>query len=195
MNIIQQNRALIVTEVRKYIELATKLYGYDFDMPHVRFDLRGTRGGWAKQVSWELNFNEALMLDNMNDYITNTVPHEVAHLVDGKLFRDDTPGIVYTRSGRPRRAKRDIHGASWKRVMSAFGVQAENITRCHEMDTSKVKRSKTVTRFEYKCECGYVGQIGHKHHKAIQYKNALVTWKYCKHRIKREHFVVAKVVQ
>lgn len=189
-------RTLMVNQVRRYIETASKLYNWHFTMPRVRFDLTGKVGGWAKSSTWELNFNEGLMVDNVTDYLNNTVPHEVAHLVDGKLFRRDPEGlsaIRFTRSGRPRRAKRDIHGASWRKVMKDFGI--ENAERCHEMDVSATRRVVTKTRAEYKCHCGLAGgTLTVKMHRQIQSMGSRRYWKKCKHTILASHFVTIKDV-
>ena len=92
----------------------------------------------------KVEFNSVLLMENLDDFLGQTVPHEVAHCVDdlldartrwmkGALRRWD-----YTRP----------HGKSWARVMGWFGCPA---TRCHSYDTSNIQTGRK--RFEYACDC------------------------------------------
>jgi len=130
-----------------YIDLASELYGMDFEVPRVRYDIRGTTAGQARAYQWAVRFNPVLLQENFEDMIEQTVPHEVAHLV--------------ARKKTPYRIK--PHGHEWKQIMRDFGKSA---TRCHDYDTSNarawrrnVSRSSVMApsrpreRFPYECSC------------------------------------------
>lgn len=176
----------IKAEVSRWIEVANNHYkpALPFTMPRVRFDLRGTTAGWAKWQKWEVNFNAVLLIENYEDFIATTVPHEVAHLIDG--IQQDRAGAnrtyVYTsRFGRRRRSKRDIHGDSWRAVMKVFGIVAS--ARCHDYDTTNSRVGNRI-RYEYTCHCpGKIMRAGNKIHTHIQLGNAKKYYeRACKHR-------------
>lgn len=119
------------------------LQKYQIKGVNIRFDLRGTvagQAGWKRAKTWssafsgskmdvydfKLRFNTHYLNDNFEDMLNNTVPHEVAHLIDA---------IRHGKSG---------HGFLWKSIMRELGCKPE---RCHDYDMSHVY-SHTV-----KCAC------------------------------------------
>jgi SprT protein len=134
-----------------------------FRRPSVKYALRGTTAGTAHPGKWELNFHPVLAAENWEDYINNTVPHEVAHLIDYDVYRRDAELAARQSMFRGRRQKRSIHGPTWKSIMRILGCDP---SRCHSYDTSGVARRKT--RHNYHCTCGHVWELGPKYHKNIQ---------------------------
>lgn len=102
-----------------------------FPRPQVSFKLRGQKAGVAHLHENLLRFNPQLYLENQADFLQQTVPHEVAHLVAHQLFGE---GI-------------QAHGQEWQLIMQ--GVYELPPKRCHSY---AVKRRAT-TRFIYRCPC------------------------------------------
>lgn len=104
--------------------------GKDIKMPTVSYNKGGTTAGTANQGTWHIELNPVLLVENQNQMINDTVPHEFAHLVTGQLYPDTKR--TWSKKGRP-------HGAEWQYIMRVLGV---NPSRCHTMDVSSVKRIK-----------------------------------------------------
>lgn len=122
--IAEQARALIAFAER---ELAVRL-----PVPEIRFDLRGQAAGQAHLRGAFLRFNPILLEENPEAFMAQTVPHEVAHVVVGRLFPRARP-----------------HGEEWKQVMRLFGADPQ---RCHQFDTSRAT-TRRLRRFTYRCDC------------------------------------------
>lgn len=121
--------------IEKYFELAKKIWPFqlrDWKKPTLSFDLRGTTAGTANLRNNHIRINPVLFDQNKQDYFSDTIPHEVAHLVAFIVFGDTG------------------HGKDWKFTMTRFGCDP---SRCHSYDVSSVKISKTITRFLYNCGC------------------------------------------
>lgn len=88
--------------IEKYREL-------EFKDVRIAFDLEGTDAGqMVYDGQYHLRFNEEMMNHNPIDFIENTIPHEVAHLVVAKQWGRHT----------------DPHGTKWHSVMKMFNVDA-----------------------------------------------------------------------
>jgi SprT protein len=102
-----------------------------FRRPEVSLRLRGQKAGVAHLQENLLRFNPTLYAQNREDFLRQTVPHEVAHLIAQAL---------YGRRIRP-------HGAEWQTIMrEVFALQP---LRCH----SYAVQRRPVTRFVYLCAC------------------------------------------
>ena len=125
--------------------------GVTFSTPYIDYTLRGTVGGMADLTNWKVLVNSILLMENLEDYIENTIPHEVAHLVDYKVHGTQYKGH-----------KRTVHGYSWQSVMRLFGCDP---SRCHSYDVSRAQVKKKA-KFHYKClGCDkdfFVGPVRHK---------------------------------
>ena len=100
-------------------------------LPTINFDLRGTCAGqahttWANGIPTPklLRFNPTLGAANFEDFLADTVTHEVAHLV---------AAIAYKKRG---------HGTLWRHVCRELGMR--EVTRCHQYDTSILPNRKTA---------------------------------------------------
>lgn len=115
--------------VKYYVDLANTKFNLHLTYPSVLFAIRGTNAGTANAGTNTIKFNPTLLRENPDEFIQDTVPHEVAHLV--ARLRHLGKAI-------------DPHGAEWRNVMWAFGCQA---TRCHSFDVSNVPtRATSVPR-------------------------------------------------
>nr|WP_300309688.1 SprT-like domain-containing protein [Halomonas sp.] len=120
--------------------------------PEVWFDLRGKSAGQAHFGRKGLRFNVPLLEDNRAAFLTEVVPHEVAHwmvwhLEDGPLFRP--------------------HGREWQTVMVRLFGLPPNVTHC--FDTAR----SSPAPYRYRCDC-------REHHFSAQrHANARAGREYC----------------
>lgn len=111
--------------------LAEQHFARPFERPRVSLNLRGQKAGIAYLQRNLLRFNEQLYRENQQDFLQQTVPHEVAHLLAQALYGDRI---------RP-------HGREWQGLMTGlFGLPAH---RCHDYAVPQ-RRS---TRYLYRCSC------------------------------------------
>jgi SprT protein len=93
-------------------------------------------GGLAYTKRAVVEFNAVLLIENVAHYMSDIIPHEVAHVVAHAVY------------AQHRRIA--PHGAEWQYVMhSVFGVEPN---RTHGMNTRNV-RSRGARKFEYTCAC------------------------------------------
>ncbi|SDH40504.1 SprT protein [Pseudomonas flavescens] len=121
----------IHARVEACYQQAEAFFKQHFKRPEVSFKLRGQKAGVAHLTENKLRFNPQLYRENQEDFLRQTVPHEVAHLVAHQLF-----GL-----------RIQPHGEEWQLIMR--GVYELPAHRCHNYD---VKR-RQVSRFIYRCEC------------------------------------------
>ena len=129
----------VAQTVRQAEHQARAFYGLDLPEATIELTLRGRCAGQARIERGGrtlLRFNRQLLVENRDDFLTTTVPHEVAHLVVNWPYRK--------RRQRPR-----PHGQEWQTVMrDCFGLAPE---RCHSYQTTP---ARIVPRpFIYACIC------------------------------------------
>lgn len=170
-NVPANIKARIERKLLDCIKVAETHYRQTFKYPTVSYNLRGRTAGVAKCNRWEVDFNSVLLMENVDDFIERTVPHEMAHLVDYKLHPENFKSTVTrTRSGRIRRTKRDIHGMTWKCIMMLFGASTD---RCHTYDTTNAQvKKKTSAKHVWKCSCGVEMKLGPVRHNRMMSGNA-----------------------
>mgnify|MGYP000996666110 CR=1 FL=1 len=113
--------------------LAEKLYGRHFELPTIVWDLRGLCAGRAQWPSNRIRLNPIFLTENPEAFIRQTVPHEIAHLVNRSLFG----------------AAVKSHGPEWKNVMRGFGLEP---LRCHNYVVTHSSFRKQ-RRHHYFCSC------------------------------------------
>lgn len=147
----------VYREVENFISLFNSKSKKKVYMPEIRFDLKGKTGGTFEynRVTGEnfININKEL-LEKYQDEYSQTIGHEVAHYITYSVI-----GEEFTRNGR-----RQVHGKNWKAVMKMLGLDPK---RCHNYDTSDLKKVKKVTYYSYTCDCGYDHQITKIRHNKI----------------------------
>lgn len=164
MDVPAELKKKVEAEVLRCVKLARKHYNKDFIVPAIRYTVRGTCAGYAQGVSL-VDFNAVLLVENQEEFLKSTVPHEVAHCIDAACGRVDRVGITVTRTGRLRRAKREVHGPSWKAIMRLFGADPD---RTHNYDTSRAQ-VRVKQKFEYKCSmCGSIVTMSSVVHNRMQ---------------------------
>ncbi len=169
MSTLPELKISVEEEVKRCIEVANQRFpNRNFKMPRIEFTLVGTKAGTANSSGYCININSVLLVENEKQMISNTVPHEVAHLIDAILHpetRDCSFKYNLFSGRRGSRTKRSIHGPTWKSVMRMLGVDP---SRTHQMDV-KNATTKTRNRFYYECPtCHRMNTAGPKHHKMLQ---------------------------
>jgi predicted SprT family Zn-dependent metalloprotease len=122
-------KAQLTQCVIKWVLFGRTLYPRRFNraIPTIEFTLKGTVAGTACHTTNTLNFNIQLAAENLDTFLNQIVPHEVAHLIaDGLGSRG--------------------HDRIWKVIMRKFGVEP---TVCHVMNTDSVKRQRDVTEITW----------------------------------------------
>jgi predicted SprT family Zn-dependent metalloprotease len=106
----------VEAKMKACYEIATKHYNLKFEFPEVRYDIKSRVGGLAFYQLNLIRYNLILLVENEEDYIKNTVPHEVAHLIAYKVWQQDKT---------PNKKKLMPHGKLWKEVMGVLEVVPE----------------------------------------------------------------------
>jgi SprT protein len=121
----------IHARVEACYQQAEAFFKQAFARPEVSFKLRGQKAGVAHLTENKLRFNPQLYRENQQDFLKQTVAHEVAHLIAHQLF-----GL-----------KIQAHGEEWQLIMR--GVYELPPHRCH----SYAVQRRQVSRFIYRCSC------------------------------------------
>lgn len=139
MQVSAEIKRRVVAKVAECIKKAEKHYNRSFTMPAVHFTVRGTTAGYA-YGSRKVDFNAVLLMENTEDFIARTVPHECAHIIDYVVNPENHERrfLGYTRTGRARYSKRDVHGADFRFIMERV-LGADDSTRCHSYDVTRAQ--------------------------------------------------------
>jgi SprT protein len=122
-------------------------------------DLRGQAAGQARPADGLLRFNTVLGGENWDDFVANTVAHEVAHLL--AFWRDGAAAVG--------------HGPAWREAMALFGCAPR---RCHGYDTgnSTVRRQR---QWPYRCACPEPHLLTTTRHYRVQRRSRLYRCRRC----------------
>lgn len=129
----------VLAVVRRAEQQAREFYDIRLPSASLDFSLRGRCAGQARverKGATRLRINLQLLAENLEDYLSQTIPHEVAHL-------------VVNWPAREKRLQPRPHGVEWQSVMrDCFGLEPK---RCHSYQTSP---ARVVPRpFLYTCSC------------------------------------------
>ena len=128
--VLQNNMITLQEKVHKKIatclKKAEKHYGMEFIYPRVIFSNLGVMGGLCEpRITRDLiEFNIHMLSENPNIFISETVPHEIAHSVAFAI--DNYCGV---------------HGKLWKEVMVLFNAKP-NKYHNYSIDTCFKKAKK-----------------------------------------------------
>lgn len=139
-----------VEDVKACLAKASQMFSVDLSTENTIIDcnVRGTYGGWAHPKhngKYRVRFNREAILKYNEEMTTDTIPHEVAHLV---CFANPSLG--------------KNHDAGWKRVCRMLGGDD---SRTHEMVLTKAKQ---VPRYKYTMPNGREYMLAGKQHNGIQ---------------------------
>lgn len=110
---------------------AETFFNRRFPRPEVSFKLRGQKAGVAHLSENKLRFNPTLYQQNREDFLRQTVAHEVAHMIAHYQFG----------------ARIQPHGQEWQLIMQ--GVYELPAHRCHNYALEPSSRLS----FTYQCQC------------------------------------------
>ena len=127
-------REKVEKRVKECFDIAAKHYKHKFTtMPEIRFNLKSRTAGMAYHKEWMLRFNLILLVENEKDFFEDTIPHEVAHLVNRTVNK--------VPEGRKRLA---AHGKEWKAVMTDCYNLPANVYHTYDCSSiEKFPRKKT----------------------------------------------------
>ena len=103
----------IVQHTYKLFNQGVELYQIrQSTLPKITFDLKGQIAGRAYyKGDWKIRYNLIYSQKFFPQFLKETVPHEVAHLLEY---------LIYGKTG---------HKQHWKMIMRDFGIS--NASRCH----------------------------------------------------------------
>jgi|TARA_R110002020_G_scaffold309189_3_gene524744 SprT protein len=126
-------------------DLCADIFGREI-APSISYGLKGKVAGQAWLSKNSIKINAYCLMNNLDDYIKQTLGHEYAHL------------LVHQEHG----FNVQPHGHEWKRAMVKLGLPPN---RCHNYQT--VAGRKTV-KYQYSCvKCGRIMELGSIRHKKI----------------------------
>jgi SprT protein len=143
----------VVGRFEELIAVAEAKLNRTLKTPTVHFDCRGKKGGYAL-TQWstnthEIHLNPELFTQNKDYYLSDVIPHEVAHIIVHQLY-----------------PLAKGHGKEWKQVMKyVFGLEP---TRTHDMDVSVVTTKRNMRKFPYKCGCTQHNVSARVHNKIVK---------------------------
>lgn len=106
----------IKTKLRHCIKLAEAQYNRKFYIPKLDFSLTGGKAATAHSSLNRIRINPTLLIENEGDFVAQTIPHEMAHIVADTMY----PNGHLDR--KKKTANIPHHGTGWKHVMEVFGV-------------------------------------------------------------------------
>lgn len=160
-------RKMVENKIADCIAIAENHFGRTFETPSIDYKTRGRVAGWARGTD-EVSFNGQLLMENVEEFVARTVPHEVAHCIDAAVnpeMRETTVKWNFN-TGRVRRTNRSIHGPSWKAIMILFGAPT---SRCHSYDVSRATVQRRRSTVPYVCtSCGKNVNMGLTRHRKMR---------------------------
>lgn len=135
----------VEAKITECLTKATQRYKCTFQRPTVSYDKSGTVAGTANYTTWHVQFNPVLLMENQAEFIAQTVPHEIAHLITDRVY----PHAHRPTGGWFTGAKRSVHGTEWQSVMRVLGADPR---RCHQYDVSSAQ-TKVKNKYHYTCKC------------------------------------------
>lgn len=128
-----------------FIQIASRHFHYEFPTPTLSFKLRGKCAGKAYLEQWEIRLNPILFAENQTDYLSEVIPHEIAHLVTYKLFGHVKP-----------------HGVEWRSLMREVFHLIPKTT--HSFNIQSVQGA----HFTYQCGCRQHQLTIRRHNKVMR---------------------------
>lgn len=141
----------VVQRTRALTARGEALIGRAAAAPRVVFDLRGQAAGQFRVGAGGescIRYNPVLLARHPTDFLSQTVPHEVAHY------------LAFLRFGRCIRP----HGPEWQSIMRGLGADPR---RCHDFDVTGLA-TRRLRRHLYHCRCGDHALSSIRHHRILR---------------------------
>jgi SprT protein len=127
-----------------------KLHNYDvssFVLPTISFKLKGKVAGkaYSKENLIKLNYEITNFSENTEEQLTDTLYHELGHIIANFLFKDGQFGVLRDKYGRKLKRLKP-HGEQWKLVMWMLD---SNDSVTHNLKIKVNNKNK----IEYFCDC------------------------------------------
>lgn len=147
-------------KVKACVDQANDYFNTNIEMPIIKCSQKGSAAGTAYLQRHEVRFNHYMYVQNPALFVSNVVPHEVAHL------------FVYQLFGR----KPKPHGVEWQSVMvKVFDVEPK---RTHDFIIKP-----TSNTFLYACACSNHSLTVRRHNKIL--KGVIYQCRQCKKGLKK----------
>lgn len=125
----------LVTEVTlEWYKTGLQKFPQEIHEIYVTYDLGGKTAGTACREDsgrFHIQYNPMIMVENLQEFLNDTVPHEVAHLIADEFFKEMWPKGV-------------DHSSLWKFVMIKFG---KNPQRCHDYEVEHLHGKRATEEF------------------------------------------------
>lgn len=144
-------RQQVIDRCYELVAKGNALHNTNVRIGRIEWFSKGKAAGYAgvKDGVFYLRFSSEALVQYPNDTFDDTVPHEVAHLIQFEM--------LLTRRTRDRG-----HGATWKRIARSLGCSGE---RTH---TLKLTPARISREFEYVLDSGRSVKLKCNLHKKIQ---------------------------
>ncbi|MBI3777486.1 MAG: SprT-like domain-containing protein [Gammaproteobacteria bacterium] len=117
-----------------------------FERAQLTFNLRGMAAAVAYPAKNLIRVNRDLLERNVEDFLLNTIPHEVSHLI---AYRVHGRGIA-------------PHGVEWAAIMrEVYGCEP---LRCHDYDV----RPGLTAAYRYRCGCDAGHMLSTRRHNSAR---------------------------
>jgi predicted SprT family Zn-dependent metalloprotease len=170
-----EGKAEFVARVHEVMEMARdKFPTFDIQNNHlpIVFFKTGAHAGTARwrskfgQRQFNVEFNTVAIKGNREDMLSDTIPHEIAHIVD-----------IYINGSS------DGHGPRWKRIAKSLGCGAK---RTHSYDMTEAKRTRR--RAVYVATCGTELKVSIQTHNKIQQRGQVRQLTSTRGKVGRDQF-------
>jgi len=128
----KDQQEIIRQTTMKWYSLGIQLFPQQEKPVEITFDLTGKTSGKAWTGNncsfFRIEYNWQLAQENMDTFLSQTVPHEVAHIIANEFFKEMWPDGV-------------LHSCLWEFVMIKFGKVPN---KHHHYDCSKIRGNKVA---------------------------------------------------
>lgn len=140
----------ILQSVEKYIKIANERFNVNLSVPPVEFTTRGKCAGKAYSIG-KLQFNTVIAQNatEAGQDFNNTVSHEVAHLVQFKLYPRSKPhGVEFKRIHRMLGGTGDTYHRYSVQGVTGLRKKYQWVCDCRTHEVGEVKNKRMMTGFE-----------------------------------------------
>ena len=149
---LQRNQiSQVKSTVLQHINHINNCYNLTVPPVQVEFDLKGRNAGSfeLRNSTCRIRFNEIILVNNFQESLEQTVPHETAHYLTYKIF-----------------GRKNIkpHGPEWRKIMEMLGATADVY---HNFDLKNVP-IRQQRRHTYSCGCKQYELTTTRHNRVVR---------------------------